>query len=182
MYEQLYYIFIFIHSLFGLLLSYKLTNYVHFMEYITRITIQINILNLFYYLNILLHLFYYKQPCLYRGFNILFPLNIYLTVAYGVYRFVIDLTQNVKLIYDYDSVILHLFNTIYMIGEYYIHMNYVSTCLYQNIIFCCILVIAWGPLYICYNTWNYNLDLRIVQNRYYIYEMIVFYNILIRFL
>lgn len=181
-YEQLYYIFIFVHTFFGLLLSYKLTTYTHFLEYISRITIQINILNLFYYLNIIIHLFYYNNDCNYIGFSILYPLNLYLTVAYGVYRFMIDLTHNVKLIYDYDSVILHLYNSIYMIMEYYIRRQYVVNYIIHNMWLIGILGLAWGPLYICHNKWNYNLDLRILQNRYYIYEMILFYNIVISIL
>ena len=81
MYEHLYYIFIFIHTLLGLLLSYKLIIYNNYLEYFTRITIQINILNLLYYLNILVHLFYYNYDCNYYGFSILYPLNIIVQVS-----------------------------------------------------------------------------------------------------
>ena len=59
--------------------------------------------------------------------------------------------------------------------EYYIHRQYVVNYIIHNIWLISILGLAWGPLYICHNKWNYNLDLRVRKNQYYICEMILFY-------
>ena len=152
---NLYYGIIFAHSIYGFLIYGYLLKNLPLIEKITKITIQVNILNLIYYFYriLLLNNFIYTDNSSFL-FSLLFNYNLIVFIGYIIYRLYIEKLHNFYIYYD--SVQLHFFNLIYMIAELG-QIEYNQLYFESNIILSIIIFNAWIPLYYFCNKWNYNV-------------------------
>ncbi len=180
LFQKAYYVLI-ISQLFGSLLLYHLTLNINTLEKFTRITFQVNVLNIIYNIYRLLIIYDIVIPIdLSYIVSILINLNMVVSVGYHLYK---KMVCNAKYLYfvNFDAIILHLYNLIFICIEL-VFYDYKVCYLYSNLILSIILYIAWAPLYYIYNRWNYNVDLHSVIGIIYLLGIYVCHIITIYFM
>lgn len=174
--EELFYYYVISQTLFAFIIYNKTLN-TSILEKVTKITIQVNILNLIYYsyricqINELIETVDLSIPL-----SILINLNVVVSGGYIIYRNILDF-KPLYFIY-FDSVILHIYNLIFIIFElnYY---NYIIEYYYSNICLSIIILRAWYPLYRLYGIWNYNVNLHTNIGKLYIISIYLYMNSLV---
>ena len=180
LFQKAYYVLI-ISQLFGSLLLYHLTLNINTLEKFTRITFQVNVLNIIYNIYRLLIIYDIVIPIdLSYIVSILINLNMVVSVGYHLYK---KMVCNAKYLYfvNFDTIILHLYNLIFISIEL-VFYDYKVCYLYSNLILSIILYIAWAPLHYIYNRWNYNVDLHSVIGIIYILGIYICHIITIYFM
>lgn len=173
--ELLYYFFI--SQILIAFIIYNKTLNASILEKISRITIQVNILNIIYYsYRICQTTQLIENIDLSIPLSILINLNVVVSGGYIIYRNIVDY-KPLYFIY-FDSVILHIYNLIFVIFElnYY---NYVIDYYYSNICLSIIIFNAWYPLYKLYGIWNYNVNFERFIGKLYIISIYLYMNSLV---
>jgi hypothetical protein len=159
---------------------YKYAINLCFIEKYFKMTIQVNLLNLIYYIYRLL---YVKEYIVYEiskyYFSILVNLNYVITLGYIIYRF---FYYERDFFLYYDTIILHLYNCVNILIETSYILEDINTYQYyieSNLILSLIIFISWYPLLIIYKRWNYDLNLTTIFGKLCILSIYVFYNIII---
>lgn len=177
---NIYYGIILSHSIYGFLIYGYLLKNIPIIEKITKITIQVNTVNLIYYFYriLLVNNFIVTDISSYL-FSLLFNYNLIVCIGYIIYRLYIEKLHNFFIYYD--SVQLHLFNFIYMIAEMF-HISYSELYFESNIILSIIIFNAWIPLFYFYNKWNYSVCIYDIFGIGCIFSMFLLNNLIIYYM
>ena len=174
--QELFYYYVISQTLFAFIIYNKTLN-ASILEKVTRITIQVNILNVIYYSYKICEINQLIKPVdLSIISSILINLNLVVSGGYIIYRNIVNY-KPLYFIY-FDSVILHIYNLIFIIFELNYH-NYLIDYYYSNIYLSIILYNAWYPLYRLYGIWNYGVNLHTNIGKLYIISIYLYMNSLV---
>lgn len=154
---SIYYILIIVQIFLALKIYNHLVKNTTRLESLTKLTIQVNIANIVYYIyKFLLINNYITIDNVSYFISILFNLNLIITIGFFIYRYYLQPVHNFFVYYD--SIQLHVFNLVYIVIELWMH-HYIPLYFESTILLSLMLFISWGPLYYYYKQWNYNICL-----------------------